>query len=292
MKAIQRVTAAPFTTLLIVVAVFATLRTTLSLMAGPRLSDRAGFAEATAALASLDPTTFVVVTPPEQTEALDHLPSHLAASDAFHAKEAMRTRWSGFVAIGPTGTALPGLGVEVERRAFGDVELVRYDNPSGERVVFDLARDLDEVKVTLEGESAIACNLRQADGFHCPGQPSWNRVGPAQLTVNGNAWPSTWAHPVTGRDLKIALPEVQLAEAILLEAALDDGVARNGAPVELELQVGPVARRYVRSAAPGVLAVRFETPRGSYAPVVLTVRTTQDGQRHLGVRLRITTRRP
>ena len=292
MKIIQRIRAAPLTSLLIAVAVFAMVRTVASLVPGRPLSQLAGYADAMAALASLDPTTFVVVTPPEQTEALDRVPAHLPASDAFHAKEAMLTRWSGFVAVGPRGTTLPNLGAEVERRTFGDVDIVRYDNPGGERVIFDLARDLDQVKVTLEGETAIVCNLREADGFHCPGRPSWNHVGPAQLTVNGSAWPATWAHPVTGHELKIALPELQLAEAIVLEAALDDGVARNGSPVELELQVGPVTRTYVRSAAPGVLATRFQTPAGSYAPVVLVVRTSHDGQRHLGIRLRITARRP
>jgi hypothetical protein len=110
--------------------------------------------------------------------------------------------------------------------------------------------------------------------------------------VSGGVWPATWAHPVTGYALKIALPELQLSEAIVLEAALDDGVARNGAAIELELQVGPVVRTYVRSAAPGVLAARFQTTPGSADPVVLTIRTAQDGQRHLGVRLRITARRP
>ncbi|HSI05537.1 MAG: hypothetical protein ACAI38_14990 [Myxococcota bacterium] len=292
MKIIQRIGAAPLTSLLIAVAIFATVRAVASLTAERPLAERPGFDEAMSALASLDPTTFVVVAPPEQTEALDHVPAHLAASDAVHAREALLTRWSSFVAVGPRGITLQGLGAEVERRAFGEVDLVRYDNPSGERVIFDLARDLDQVTVTLEGETTVTCNQREADGLHCPGRPSWNHVGPARLTVSGSAWPATWAHPVTGHDLKIALPELPLSEAIVLEAALDDGVARNGAPVELELQVGPMVRKYVRSAASGVLAARFPTTPGSFAPVVLTIRTAQDGQRHLGVRLRITTRRP
>ncbi len=283
--------AAPLTSLFIGVALFATIRTITSLVPGPSLASRPGFEEAVAALASYDPTTFVVVSPPEQTEALDRLPMHLPASDALPAKLALLTRWSSFVTLGPRGTTLKGLGAELERRSFGDVELVRYDNPSGERVIFDLARDLDQVTVTLEGETSITCNLRESDGLHCPGRPSWNRVGPAQLTVNGGAWPGTWAHPVTGHDLKIALPELQLSDTIVLEAALDDGVARNGAPVELELQAGPLVRKYTRSAAQGVLAARFPTTPGSHAPVTLTLRTSADGQRHLAVRLRITARR-
>ena len=112
----------------------------------------------------------------------------------------------------------------------------------------------------------------------------------ARLTVGGSAWPAIWAHPVTGRPLELTLPELMLSDAITLEAALDDAVARNGAPVELEVRVGERVSRYVRTPNQGVYTVRVPTRAGSHEPVSLVIRTSADGQRHLGIRLRITER--
>lgn len=286
----KRIAAAPLTSLLIAVAIFATASSVYSLVPETPLAERPGFQEAMAELAKLDSTSFVVVTPPEQTEALDHIPAHLPASDAAPAKDAQRSRWSAIVAVGPRGASLPGFSNELARTTFGDIDVVRYGNPSGERVIFDLERDLEQVKVVLHGEPDLSCNVSQSDGLHCPGRPQWNRVGPARLTVNGAAWSATWAHPVTDRPLELTLPEVTLSDAIVLEAALDDGVARNGAPVELEMHVGERVLRYVRTANQGVYTVRVPTRAGSHEPVSLVIRTSADGQRHLGIRMRITQR--
>lgn len=290
MPNLRRVATAPLTSLLIAVAVFALASTVYSLTPTTRLADRPGFDDAMTALAAYDATTFVVVTPPEQTEALDEIPKHLPASDGAPATEAMMSRWSSIVAVGPRGSGLPGFTNELERRIFGDVDLVRYGNPSGERVIFDLARDLDRVAITLRGATDIVCNVPGPDGYRCPGRPGWNHVGPARLRVNGAVWPSTWAHPANDYGLELALGEVELSDAIVLEAALDDNVARNGAAVELELRVGDSVRKVTRSPAPGIVTTRVPTKAGSREPVTLTIRTAADGARHLGVRLRITAR--
>ncbi len=290
MTPLKRIAAAPLSSLLIAVTIFASASSVYSLLPDTPLAERPGFQDAMAELAKLDSTTFVVITPPEQTEALDHIPAHLPASDAAPAKQAQRSRWSAIVAVGPRGATLPGFTNELGRTTFGDIDVVRYGNPNGERVVFDLERDLEQVKVVLHGEPDLVCDVAQSDGLHCPGRPQWNRVGPARLTVGGSAWPAIWAHPVTGRPLELTLPELMLSDAITLEAALDDAVARNGAPVELEVRVGERVSRYVRTPNQGVYTVRVPTRAGSHEPVSLVIRTSADGQRHLGIRLRITER--
>jgi hypothetical protein len=272
----------PLTTVLLAIVVFAIARTIASFVPVRELQTLPGFEQAAASLT--DPTAFVVLSPPEQTAALDRIPRAVPASDGMPPSEGARSKYSSITLITPRGGSLP-LPANENRRTFGDVDVVRYS--SGERVLFDLGRDLAQVRVTLRGEPEIVCDTNVEGGIGCRGRPAWNHVGPKQLRVRGKDWPGTWTHPVTGYGLELALGERPLGDALLIEAAFDDAATGHGATVDIDVRVGDSERHFVKSTAPGVETFTAPTTRGARAQVFVTLRTADDAQRHLGMRLRL-----
>jgi hypothetical protein len=140
------------------------------------------------------------------------------------------------------------------------------------------------------GEVSTECNLARNEGGHqCPGRPSWNHVGPAELRVSGSSWPCVWAHPVSGHELVLDFGRQQLAKAIEVEAALSDQAATTprGASVMFSLVLdGQKAARWILPNSSGLKkwSVRT-TPKTQSVQLVIT--TGADARRHVGVNLRI-----
>lgn len=113
----------PLTTVLLIVVVFTIARTIASFVPVRPLETLQGFDEAVASIT--DHTTFVVVSPPDQPAALDHIPPGIMASDGMPPTESARARYSSITLIAPRGSSLP-LSAQEDRRTFGEVDVVRY----------------------------------------------------------------------------------------------------------------------------------------------------------------------
>jgi hypothetical protein len=277
-------------------ALFALVRLACSFWPVTPLAARPGFAPAVQALeATAGPDTLVVVWPPEVSGVLQALPKTLTATDAVPLEPDNRRRYLQILVLGPAGfDAPPELGgARAEpRRRFEAIEIAPFVFASQGRVLFDLRASLGDAKVSVHGPQVnVDCTTRRADqGWDCPGQPPWNNVSPAVLTVEGREWPCVWAHPFAGHELVLDLGERRLGDRVELEAALSDEAATtpDGAAVQVRLDVAGVGTRSLsRSNKPGLLRDALVTPAGRTARITLTVTAPLDGRRHLGVGLRI-----
>lgn len=260
------------------------------------LAQRDGFAEAVAFVDSeAGSDAFVVVWPPTLAAALAELPAGLNASDAVPFETNDSRRHLRVILLGPAGFDTPpelDKSLLTTRRRFGDLEVATHTYEGGDRVAWDLRAELSQVRLSLSGpEWNVTCDAARADGgWYCPGRPKWNHIGPASLTVAGQAWDCVWAHPIAGHALVIELGQRTLLDRIEVEMALSDGAAAlpGGASVLAVLEVDGVGtRRLNRSNARGIARVSLPTKRGTKAAMRLTITTSNDGRRHIGVNVRL-----
>lgn len=178
-----------------------------------------------------------------------------------------------------------------ERWRSGDVIVRRMEGAMGEDagpVRSDLLHSIRPDTMRLQhGVRTIACRRPRPDGgYGCPGAPDWVHVGPAQFRVAGQSVRCVWAHPQTGRVVRLRLPPPPSGTvALVVRAALDDGAVTgtpDGAAVRTVVKQGfetlavlrvPNQKGWVRRRIP------FSS-RGRAEAVELEVTSVRDGRRH------------
>src|SRR5262249_43913702 len=158
-----------------------------------------------------------------------------------------------------------------DSQRFDDVDIRLYPSDGTSPALFDLRRDLAGAQVHLDD---LACNqARSEGGFACPGAPGWSYVGPHTLRVDGKAWPCVWAHPTAHKQVIIDLGERELGKSVVLEAALSDPAATDGAPVQLFLDLGADTHALTRTPQRGVARLEVTTTPGEHRTVRVRITT-------------------
>ncbi len=179
--------------------------------------------------------------------------------------------------------------------AWPDLRLTTFVLRAPVRVLFDLHREIDRVRVTARypGGEAEPCDRFRRDRWSCPRNPDWSYVGREIRDIGNEPRTCVWLHPLhRGGELTVELPPelvVHTPGAFVLGGyGFTDHAARAAqAPVELRIEAG--AETLLDVAHPvstGWQRYRAALPP-DHGPLRISVRSENNGVAHFCFALRV-----
>ncbi|MCA9522221.1 MAG: hypothetical protein KC609_14675 [Myxococcales bacterium] len=164
-----------------------------------------------------------------------------------------------------------------------------YLNPSAgkRRPLYSFREQIHQAKVTLADHGTLkSCGPFEKGRFLCPHQ-GWSWVGPYETRVGGVHVPCIWAHPVTGKVVRIRFVGVPRGTSIAgIYGIADSGFPGRrpfGAPVELDLFAdGKKLSTLTSRTRPGYDSFDVRLPAGTSKTmdVEFRIHTKRDARRH------------
>ncbi|MBI3178607.1 MAG: hypothetical protein HYZ27_03040 [Deltaproteobacteria bacterium] len=176
-----------------------------------------------------------------------------------------------------------GRSLEGRRKPFQhSITHTTFDLATPERVVFDLRRDIEQVRVVSrypDGTEAV-CDRFDRDRWLCPRDFTWSYVGRETLDIDHQPRECVWMHPLArGGVLRVELPAVAASNVLGGFGFTRDASRRASAPVHVRLVAGD--EEVFASTHPVVLGWRhFQANVPTSVPLFLEVTTTHNGASH------------
>ena len=230
---------------------------------------------------------------PDFVEKLNNLPGSILFADDPLALAALQSRQDELrVAVHPL-TGWPPQGPVVAFGAIGGhfhrdgLELAAEESVWSVWVPSDysLTPVFATATVEIEDRHGIVkhCEREPSDAWQC-GQAGWSRVGPRQVTVDGEPGECIWAHPLPEKVLRVRYPDVSPTmpdgARLHLETALADAAVGTGAPVYLELSMGDQSWSHTHMDRPGWQQTGLPT-MATTEDLVIEIHADDVGRRHL-----------